>query len=98
MLYTHCYVHALNLAIKDACDKIECLQEVFDTTREICKLVKKSPQRDTKLSEIRAATQNQEKSIHAFCPTRWTVRAETLCSVIENHNELKALWAGPLII
>ena len=54
--------------------------------------MKKSLQRDTKLSEIRSATQNQEKSIHAFCPTRWTVRAETLSSVIENHDELMALW------
>ena len=54
--------------------------------------MKKSPQRDTKLSEIRSATQNQEKSIHAFCPTRWTVRAETLHSVIENRDELKVLW------
>ena len=70
MLYSHCYGHALNLAIKDACDKVECLKEAFDSIREICKLVKKSPQRDTKLSEIRSATQNQEKSIDAFCPTR----------------------------
>ena len=77
MLYTHCYGHALNLAIKDACDKVECLKEAFDSIRDICKLVKKSPQRDTKFSEIRSATQNQEKSIHAFFPTRWTVRAET---------------------
>ena len=92
MLYTHCYGHALNLAIKDACDKVECLKEAFDSIREICRLVKKSPQRDTKLSEILSATQSQEKSIHAFCPTRWTVRAETLRSVIENHDELMALW------
>ena len=92
MLYTRCYGHALYLAIKGACDKVECLKEAFDSIRETCELVKNSPQRDTKLSEIRSATQNQEKSIHAFCPTRWTVRAETLRSVIENHDELMALW------
>lgn len=92
MLFTHCYGHALNLAIKDACNKIECLKEAFDSTKEICKLVKKSPQRDTKLAEIRSATKNQEKSVHAFCPTRWTIRAETLRSMIENHSELMRLW------
>ena len=92
MLYTHGYGRALNLAIKDACDKVECLKEAFDSIREICKPVKKSPQRDTKLSEIRSATQNQDKSIYAFCPTRWTVRAETLRPVIENHDKLMALW------
>ena len=52
ILYTHCCGHALNLAIKDACDKVECLKEAFDSIRGICKVVKKSPQRDTKLSEI----------------------------------------------
>ena len=36
ILYTHCYGHALNLAIKDACDKVECLKEAFDSIREIC--------------------------------------------------------------
>ena len=86
MMYIHCYGHALNLAIKDTCDKAECLKEAFDSIREFCWLVKKSPQRDTKL------TKKQEKSIHAFCPTRWTVRTETLRSVIENHDELMALW------
>ena len=91
-LYTHCYGHALNLAIKDACEKVDCLKEAFDSIREICKLVKKSPQQDTKLSVIRSATQNQGQSIHTFCLTRWTVRAETLHSVIENHDELMALW------
>ena len=70
MLYTHCYGHALNLAIKDACDKVECLKETFDSIRGICKLVEKSRQRDTKLSEIQSVTQNQENSIHAYCPTR----------------------------
>ena len=30
MLYTHCYGHALNLAIKDTCDKVESLKEAFD--------------------------------------------------------------------
>ena len=29
MLYTHCYGHALNLAVKDACTKVEILKETF---------------------------------------------------------------------
>ena len=44
MLYTHCYGGTLNLAIKDACNKVECLKEAFGSIREICKLVKKSSQ------------------------------------------------------
>ena len=42
-LYTHCYGHALNLAVGDAIKSIGCMQEVFDAAREICKLIKRSP-------------------------------------------------------
>ena len=72
MLFTHCYGHALNLAVKDACTKIEALREAFEAAREISKLVKKSPQRDTKLQEMRNTKENKTKTIHDFCPTRWT--------------------------
>ena len=98
MLFTHCHGHALNLAIKDACTKITCLSEAFETTREICKLVKKSPQRDTMLKEFCYETSNPNKTVHDFCPTRWTVRGETLGSVINNFNELMDLWDWSLEI
>lgn len=29
-LYTHCYGHALNLSVKDACTKVNCLKDTFD--------------------------------------------------------------------
>ena len=63
-LCTHCYGHALNLAIGDVIKSIPGLRETFETAREICKLSKISPQRDTKLDEIRSSTKN----------TRWTFR------------------------
>lgn len=30
--------------------------------------------------------------IRSFCPTRWTVRADAIESIIENYNTLKRLW------
>ena len=42
-LHTHCYGHALNLSVKHACTKSQCLKDTFDTAKEICKIVKKSP-------------------------------------------------------
>ena len=98
MLFTHCYGHALNLAIKDACTKITCLNETFETTREICKLVKRSPQRDTKLKEFRYESSNVNKTVHDFCPTRWTVGGETLGSVLNNFSKLMNLWDWSLSI
>ena len=96
MLYTHCYGHALNLSVKDACCKVDVLKETFEMAREIVKLVKDSPQRDMKLADLQTKGQNKCKSIHAFCPTRWTVRGETLRSIVSNYDELLELWEWSL--
>lgn len=98
MLFTHCYGHALNLAIKDMCFQVDCLKDAFETCHEICKLVNKSPQRNTKLSQLRTESNNQMKSVHAFCPTRWTVRGEALSSMLTNHQELLDLWEWSLSV
>ena len=91
-LYTHCYGHVLNLAVADAIKSVKCMSDALDTVREIGKLVKKSPQRNTKLDQIREETTNESRGVHAFCPTRWTVRGEALASVLNNHDELMELW------
>ena len=46
-LYTYCYGHALNLAVADGIKSVQCISDSLDTVREIVKLVKKSPQRNT---------------------------------------------------
>ena len=46
------YGYALNLAVKDACFKVDILKVTFEMTREISKLVKESPQRNNWLEEI----------------------------------------------
>ena len=55
-LYTHCYGHALNLAVADAIKSVKCISDSLETVREIAKLVKKSPLRNTKLDKTRANT------------------------------------------
>ena len=75
-LYTYCYGHALNLAIGDVTKSIPGLRETFETAHDICKLVKKSSERDTKLDEIRSSTKNESKGVHLLSPTRRTVRGE----------------------
>ena len=94
----HCYGHALNLAVADAIKSVPCISDSLDTVREIGKLVKKSPQRNTKLDKIRAEARNESRGVHAFCPTRWTVRGEALAAVINNNAELMELWDWSLIV
>ena len=41
-LYTHCYSHALNLSVKDSCDRVAILKSAFETAREAIKIRDKS--------------------------------------------------------
>ena len=56
-LYTQCYGHALNLAVADAIESVQCISDSLDTVREIGKLDKKSPQRNTKLDKKKSRNQ-----------------------------------------
>ena len=97
-LFTHCYGHVLNLSVKDACKDVKCLKDKFDTASEICKLVNKSPQRDTHLKKLREETENEDAGVLAFCPTRWMVHGKTLAAILNNHQELSDLWKWSLSI
>ena len=68
-LYTHCYEHALPLSVKDACYDLPTITDTFAVAKEICKLIKKSPQRETLLQKLRKESDNDAKTVHAFCPT-----------------------------
>ena len=91
-LYTHGYGHALNLAVKEACDNVEILKMTFETAKEIVKLAKDSPKSETHLRESKIESETVSIGILTFCPTRWTVRGKTLDSIEQNREELKELW------
>ena len=100
-LYSHCYGHSLNLAVGDTMKSSKILKDTIDTTFELTKLVKKSPKRNAKLISIQNSVETntdevdhfiKAPSITLFCPTRWTVRANCLNSVIENFDDLQDLW------
>ena len=89
--FTHCFTHALNLAVGDAFKNSEIMKEVLETTHEITKLIKKAPKRDAKLDAIKNeakiisnSEEDHTKAITLLCPTCWTVRA--------NYTYLKELW------
>ena len=65
MLYTHCFGHALNLAVQDSIKSIKCLSQAFNAALEIFKLVKKMPQGNTKLDTLRASARKRKVQIHS---------------------------------
>ncbi len=95
-IFIHCYGHALNLAAGDCIKKNTILRDTLDVTFEISKLVKFSPRRDTEFEKIKSELAPDTPGFRTLCPTRWTVRAASLESVVNNYNVLQVLWENAL--
>jgi len=68
------------------------MKNTLDTTHEICKLVKCSPKRDALLQQIKQDVQAGIPGVRVLCPTRWTIRADSIKSILENYVYLLELW------
>ena len=97
-VFTHCYGHALNLACSDAVKNCQIMKNSLDTCYEIIKLVKKSPRREAIFQNLKKHITENSPGIRVLCPTRWTVRANALESIISNYNTLHELWQESLLI
>lgn len=88
-LYTHCYGHALNLAVQDAVKANPILRDTLDTVEEMTKLIKKSPKREVLFRKVKDDVVCESPGVRLLCPTRWTVRAAALASISENYLALR---------
>ena len=88
-LYCHCYGHSFNLACAHCIRRVKNNQkEALDTTYEK-ELVKNPLKRDAKLQQIKEELQHETSEsspgIRLLCPTRWTVLASAIHSIVENY-------------
>jgi len=78
------------------------LKQALETTQEITKLIKFSPRRDAVFKKFKAESdpnlESRTMGIRVLCPTRWTVRADSLFSIIENYSVLNNTWDEALEI
>ena len=88
-LYTHCYGHSLNLACQDTIRDIKPLQVALDTVFELSKLLKYSAKRKAEFKQIQAQMAPEDPGFRTLCPTRWTVRASSLQSIIQNYSVIQ---------
>ena len=92
-LFTHCYCHALNLAIGDTIKQSKVCQNALDVAFEITKLVKFSPKRNILFDKIWSECMEESSiGICTFCPAHWTVRGDSIESILVNYNVLNQLW------
>ena len=98
-VFTHCCGHALNLAANVTLKQSKKLMKVvLHTSREITKLIKYSPRRKGILMKLKESLPASSTGIRVLCPTRWTVRADTLSSIISNYEALQNTWEEALAI
>lgn len=90
-MYIHCMAHSLNLAIQDTCRSIQVMSEVFDIVLELSKLFKYSAKKKAMLLKLKSELAPASPGMKPLCPTRWTVRAESLRSIILNYTVILAV-------
>ena len=60
---------------------------------EVTEVVKFSPKRNALFDQIKSEDEYSFGSgIRSFSLTRWTVRSESISSILDNHNALMQLW------
>ena len=95
-VFTHCYGHALSLSVSDTVKRSSVMRDCLDTCYELVKLIKFSPKRDAMLTRLKEEVESDAPSIRTLCPTRWTVRADSLASIMANYADLRRLWVEAL--
>ena len=68
------------------------MKSTLDTTHEITKLVKYSPRMESLFNVIKDDIVPGNIGIRTLCPTRWTVKADTMKSIVNNYSVLQELW------
>ena len=91
-VFTHCYGHALNLACVDTMKASKILKDSFDISYEITKLVKFSSKREVLFETLTKELAPGNPGLRVLCPTRWTVRANSLNSIIVNYAVLQGMF------
>ena len=91
-IYTHCYGHSINLAASDTLQGCKVMKTSLETTHEITKLVKYSPRRQNLFDDIKEEMAPDDPGIRVLCPTKWSVRADSMKSIICNYEVLNELW------
>ena len=98
-LCTHCYGHSINLAACDAIRGTKLMKDAMETAHEITKLIKYSPRREEIFRSQKASSSDHHGTgLRVLCPTRWTVQADSLASIMSNYAVLQDTWVEAMSV
>ena len=87
-IYMHCYGLSLKLATNDTVKHCKVIKMALETTHEITKLVQYPPRREGFFDKIKGELAPDNPGVHVLCPTRSTVCATSMQSIIQNYSVL----------
>jgi len=77
-VFVHCFSHSLNLALQDAAKSSAYVRDLLTCAHESAILIKESPKRLAMFANICTGTNQQSLRPRPLCPTRWTVRVQSV--------------------
>ena len=86
------FYYSSNLATTDMVKGCGTMKKMMDTVQEITKLVKCSPHRQAVFEKLKEEIAPGCPGMFVLCPTRWTVKAVSMNSIINNYGVLQDLW------
>ena len=89
-IYTHCYGHSLNLAGHVTIRSIKVVKDALDTTFELSNFLKYSSKCNATFKRMKNEMAPSEPTFRTLCSTRWTVRADSLASVVTNYSVIQS--------
>ena len=85
----HCFAHCLQLCLQTAASDSTCIRDILSLTSELNSFLKNSPKRQAIFQTVKAKVCPDAANLRPLCPTRWTVRAVALQSILDNYTALQ---------
>ena len=77
-LHVHCLAHSLNLCLQSTARACMPISECLHFVMEIVQLIKWSNKRSHLFHQIKSELSPDTQDLKPLCPTRWTVRTESI--------------------
>ena len=84
--YTHCAAHNLQLCLQDCAKQCPIVKQSHDLLQQLVSLIRNSPKRLALFRCIQSDYKMGKTALKPLCPTRWTVRTESIDSVMKNYE------------
>ncbi|CAF3882931.1 unnamed protein product [Rotaria sp. Silwood1] len=89
--FVHCNVHSLDLALQDLAKESIAINVAINITKDIVNFVRRSPKRLNIAEKLSYDLSISSSQLKPLCPTRWTVRASSMNSLLTNYQLVKSV-------